>query len=232
VGKGTAAAGDPARPDDRRDDEGLRVAVRTERTDPGEDATGGDDAARTVGGKDASGTAASELSAVPTPTASSMRVSSSPSEDTARITTAREMRPGSACPSSSHDSPRRRPCSARNSTSSPGVRAPAGASRQPSGGRRRITVSSRDVSEAVVSIRRRLLGCMPAARARAASEMPRAAARVRIADNSPTMPTEAAYSHLARVGVRAPGADDAVTEVRHMVPRPYHRNLSHHGMAA
>lgn len=192
------AGDEPARPDDRRDEEELRGAVRLGRADTGEDATGGEDAPRALGREDAPESAAGELSVVAASIASSIRLSSSPSNDTMRITAPREMRPGSACPSSSHDRPRRRPCSARNSTSAPGVRAPAGSSRQPSGGRRRITVSSRDVSEAVVSIRRRLLGCMPAARAKAASERPRAAARARIADSSPT--TQAAYSHLLESG--------------------------------
>ena len=138
--------------------------------------------------------------------ASSASVSSTFRVAAARITASRGRRSGVvrawAAPTSpmreSHERPRRRPCSPRKATSSSAVFAPGGTTRQPSGGKRRITVPSRDVADGWVSIRRRLLGCIPAARARAASVMPRAAARARIACRSPTASTPSAYLDAAR----------------------------------
>lgn len=92
--------------------------------------------------------------------------------------------------------------------------------RQPSGDKRRITVPSRDVADGWVSIRRRLLGCIPAARARAASVIPRAAARARIVCKSLTASTPSAYPHAAREGAQDPaGRMMRAASSRDMWPR-------------
>ena len=66
----------------------------------------------------------------------------------------------------------------------------------------------------LVSIRRRLPGCMPEARARSVNVMPRAATRARIAANSPPATMRTIYADVMREGARRLRASDIRADPR------------------